>query len=574
MSSVRPPRAPRPSRARALEGAAPSAPPPAIQDLLARRGWAVVGHAEGAGPDGARGRRWVVSDGSGWCRDVDLVHVPAEPAARDVLVERLDALRLLDHEHLARVEEVVEAGTGSLVRISSRPQGVGLPLLQVSRGPFEAGEAVTLLVPLAQALAALHASGLSYGGVAESDVLLDAEGRAVLRMPLDLCAAPPADDVRSLAELVRGVLPLPAAATVPGDGAEEPDPQLSALHAELATACRADPRTRPEVGTFAALCFEAASPTPIVMPDGARLAAAAIAARSGPGAPRRTGSSLDGDRPRDDTVVRPAGASGRGSPAARVAPGPGGWPSRTRRERTARRRRSASGAGHHPALVAGLVLVACAVLVTGVMLVGPHRPGEGVGPHRAGEDVGPQAGPSRPGAERPTAPSPADPDPADPDPADPDHADPHPADPTVLDPTLRADDPAGAAVELTERRVELLAGERLPSDVLAPGSPAEALDVDLLDQVAGSGIVIDGATASVMAARAVTSGDGGGRTVPGPVAEPRPGTETQVDVTYSVSGHTQRAADGSVTAVAATEPSTARLTLRWTDVGWRVSAVA
>lgn len=537
MSSVRPPRASWPSRGRDREDS--DVPPPAVQDLLVRRGWGVVGRGEAAAPDGAGARRWVASDGSGRCRDVDLVHVPSEPGARAVLVERLDRLRQVDHEHLAHVEEVAEGDEGNLVLVSSRPLGVDLPLLLACRGRLDAGEAVTLLVPLAQALSALHASGLSYGGVAESDVLLDAEGRAVLRLPLDLCAVPPADDVRSLAELVAGVLPLPAAMPVPGSGgAEEIDPQLTALHAELATACRADPRTRPEVGTFAALCFEAAAPTPIAMPDGARLAAATIAARPGPGPSRRAERSPGGDGVRDDTVVRPPGASARGAPATRVPPGPGGRPPRTRREHGARRRRPASGSRRHPALVAGLVLVACSALVAGVLLVGPHR---------AGEVAGPQVGLPRPGAERADAPDPAD-------------------------PTLQPDDPAGAAVELTERRVELLAGERELSEVLAPGSPAEAADADLLDRVARSGVVIDGARASVAEARPVASDEE--RSAPGPGAAPGRGAERQVDVTYSVSEHTQWTSDGTVTTVPATASSTARLTLRWTDVGWRVSAVA
>ncbi|RXR23113.1 hypothetical protein EQW78_16120 [Oerskovia turbata] len=475
--------------------------------------------------------------------------MPAEPAVRDVLVERLEVLRRLDDEHLVHLDEVVASDEEGLVLVSTRPPGVGLPLLRVCRGPFEAGEAVTLLVPLAHALATLHASGLSYGGLTESDVLVDAEGRAVLRMPLDLCAVTAADDVRSLAELVVGVLPRPAA-TAPGGAVEEDDPQLAALRAELATACRADPRARPEVGTFAALCDEAASPTPIVLPDGARLAAAAIAARPGPGSSGRASPSPGDARWRDETVVGPPGASGRGAAVARRRRGAGEKPSRTRRAHAARRRRSASGSRRHPALVAGLVLVACSLLVVGVLLVGPHR---------AGDSAGPPPVQARPGTERAGAEG------ADP----PRSADPGPA---VLDRTLQADDPAGAAVELTERRVELLAGKREPSEVLAPGSPAEAADADLVGRVTASGVVIDGATASVVDARAVTPGEES--TGSGPGTEPAPGTETQVDVTYSVSEHTQRAADGSITTVTATARSTARLTLRWTDVGWRVSAVA
>ncbi|MBD7997381.1 MULTISPECIES: hypothetical protein [Oerskovia] len=540
MSSARPPRLPWASRAGVRDRDDPSAPPPAVTDLLARRGWGVVEQGEGPGPGTLGPRRWVASDGSGRYHDVSLVRVPADPAARDLLVERLDALRLLDDEHLVPVEEIVEGGEGVLVLISRRPPGGGLRLLLACRGPLEAGEAVTLLVPLAQALAALHASGLSYGGVAETDVLVDAEGRAVLRAPLELCALPAPDDVRSLAELVVGVLPPPAGAPLPGEAAPEtPDPSLAALQAELATARRADPRTRPEVGTFAALCYEASPPTPIAMPDGARLAAAAIAARRAP-APSRREPSAGRDVSSDDTVVRSPRRPGRGVPPAGTHPGPGGQRALRRREH-ARRRRSAPGARPHPALLAGLVLVVCSALVTGGMLVRSHL--AGADPSAARRAVEHDGAHEAAGAVPP-------------------------------DPTSQAQDPAAAAVELTERRIELLTGEREPGEVLAPGSPAEAVDADLLDRIAASGVTIEGARASDVEAHLVVPGGDGPPTGTGTGAVPLPGTETQVEVRYSVSEHTQRAADGSATTVAATRASTARLTLRWTDDGWRVSDVA
>ncbi|MFF2622905.1 hypothetical protein [Oerskovia jenensis] len=538
MSSARTPRAPRPIRADG-RGRDPSAPPPAVAELLARRGWVVVEQGEEPGPDRGRPGRWVVSDGAGSSYDVGLVPVPAEPAARDVLVERLDTLRLLDHEHLAQVEEILEGGEGALVLVSRRPPGGSLRLLLGCRGPFDAGEAVTLLVPLSRALAALHACGLSYGGVGASDVLVDAAGRAVLRTPLDLCARPAPDDVGSLAELVAGVLPPPAAARDPGHVATETsDPHLEALHAELAAACRADLRTRPEVGTLGALCYEAAHPRPIAMPDGARLAAAAIAARPRTGSPRRVVSSPGPDGPTDDTVLRPPRTPG-GSPTAREPAGPGGQGLMRRHGHRAGSRRSAPGPRRHPAVVAGLVLTVCAVLVGGGLVVRSHL---------ADEDAGAQA---RHDADRVAA-----------------------ADDARSDPTLRAGDPAGAAAELTERRIELLTGEREPAEVLAPGSPAAAVDADLLARVTASGLVIEGASASVVETRRVETGEDPQDPAPGAGPSPSPGVETQVEVTYSVSAHTQRASDGTATTVAATEPSTARLTLRWTDAGWRVSDVA
>lgn len=121
MSSVR---ASRSSRSDGRGATDPSAPPPVVSDLLARRGWLVVEPDERDGPAGVR--RWVVVDGAGRYLDVGLVPVPAGPAARARLVERLDALRRLDHEHLAVVEEIVEADAEHLALVSRRPPGGAL----------------------------------------------------------------------------------------------------------------------------------------------------------------------------------------------------------------------------------------------------------------------------------------------------------------------------------------------------------------------------------------------------------------------------------------------------------------
>lgn len=533
-------RVPRPTRPNARTAPGRAAPPPAVADLLSQRGWGLVEQGEEGARLDVAARRWVVSDGQGHYLDVGLVVVPPEPAARALLVERLALLRSVDDEHLAGVEEIVEAGADGLALVSRRPPGGGLGLLLACRGPFEAGEAVTLLVPLAHALAALHRVGLTYGGVGVPDVLVGPQGRATLRAPLDLCALPPADDVRSLAELVGGVLaPLPVAPVGDGtyggppDGADVREVSLAALHAELAAARRADPRARPEVGTLAALCYEAAPATAIVMPDGARLAAAALAVRPGPAPVRGYAPPSVGDGAIDDTVARPP-VTMRGEARRQALGRPGPQRARALRSRArGERRRPSAGSGRSPGLVAATVLLACTVLVVGGLLARQSlvvaRDAPQV-PHREAQAAGSSQG----------------------------------------DPTRRPDDPAGAAAELTQRRIDLLTGEREASEVLVPGSPAESVDAELLDRVRTSGLVVEGARAVVDGARQVEPDAGGTPPVPGSA----PGEQAEVEVTYSVTAHTQRAADGSVTSVPAAPPTTALLTLRWTEDGWRVSDVA
>ncbi|MHA7133238.1 hypothetical protein [Oerskovia turbata] len=606
MPSARTPRGPFSVRGVRRARGGHAGPPPEVADLVSDRGWALVAQDD-RGP-GAAGPRWVVADADATRWDVGIVPVPDEASSRADLIERIDLLRSLDHEHLAHVEDVVEAGPGLLALVSRRPQGETLPFLLGCRGPLDAGEGVTLLAPVARALAVLHAAGLVYGGIDASDLVVGAAGQPVLRAPLDLGAHPAADDVRSLAEVVTGTLPAESAPSAPGA-----DPRLTALRAELLAARHGDPRARPEIGTLAARCHAAAPPTPIAMPDGARLAAAALGARWTPAhvadaearSARRTrragveevgrgsGRRSPGDdredvlgrraRPRDrggasngkSTSVRSgllgavATRTGRSTPRATAVP---------RRERSPGLAPDTAALVRHPVARAGLVLAVCVAL----SVVGVH-----VRAQVSADDVPSQ---EQSGADGQSA-------------AD-GHADGRVVDDTVNDPTLRAGSPGEAAAELTERRIELLTGGRDPGEVLAPGSPAEALDLELLAELAADGLRIEDAHAAVAQARVVASEAPGGRAVTGApdvtdgsavpdapdvtpgvaadqavervaerAAEPDLGHEVQVEVTYTVSEHVQRAADGSTTRAPARGPTVATLTLRWTEAGWRVSAV-
>ncbi len=177
------------------------------------------------------------------------------------------------------------------------------------------GEAVTVLVPVAQALTALHREGRSHGRLDATSVVVTSGGRVVLRPPLAPTTASTADDVRDLARTVLGLVPPPAtshpahAAPLDADEARA----LAALHAELAVALRDEPAARPAVGTFAARCYDAVGPRPIAMPDAARLVAGALAGRR---KPRR--SCRDGAWPVTRSPRRPdaGGASAPPRPGA------------------------------------------------------------------------------------------------------------------------------------------------------------------------------------------------------------------------------------------------------------------
>ncbi|WP_155849971.1 serine/threonine-protein kinase, partial [Arthrobacter sp. H41] len=91
-------------------------------------------------------------------------------------------LRLLQrfaHEHLIRVHELVLTDQGPTVRLDYAPGGSLLQLV-ASRGPLPVGEAVTVLAPIAQALAYLHSEGAAHGDVSPGNILFTAEGKPLL----------------------------------------------------------------------------------------------------------------------------------------------------------------------------------------------------------------------------------------------------------------------------------------------------------------------------------------------------------------------------------------------------------
>jgi hypothetical protein len=197
--------------------------------------------------------------------------------------------------------------------LANECSGPSLGDLRRVRVPLTDGEAATVVIPLAEALDALHDAGLAYGPPRATDVTFEPDGRPVLVVP-PAWAESPADDIPGLLRMVLGVMsPL----LVDDEADDEPDlrPVLVRL---LADGCR--------VGAeVARACFDAVEAEPVRMPDVGALARACLL---GP-------------------VTRPAG------PPAQLPRGTGAPRRRELRRRARRRTRLRVG---------GVVFVALAVI--------------------------------------------------------------------------------------------------------------------------------------------------------------------------------------------------------------------
>ncbi|MFF2840413.1 serine/threonine protein kinase [Paenarthrobacter sp. NPDC057981] len=98
-------------------------------------------------------------------------------AAREVSL-----LSHLNHQHVVRVHEVLKPadGTGTLGIVMDYAAGGSLANLVSGRRRLSVGETVTVLTPIAQALAYLHSRGVVHGDVSPGNVLLTAVGMPLL----------------------------------------------------------------------------------------------------------------------------------------------------------------------------------------------------------------------------------------------------------------------------------------------------------------------------------------------------------------------------------------------------------
>jgi hypothetical protein len=269
-------------------GAAPKVPGYDVGRLLGRGGSATVWLAT----EKSTGREFALK-----CFDAGRT-TPEESEAEEVMQREVRILSSLAHNHLVRAHAVVRlpanesgGGGGLGVALDYAPGG-SLATLVGSRGPLGPGETVTVLTPIAQALAYLHGQGFTHGDVAPGNVLFTADGKPLLadlgvgRMaadpppvseagtagfqdpaPMDAVRAglQPERDVYSLAALgwycLTGRPPEPGPQRPPLSllAPEVPATLVGALEAGL----DGERRQRPPAAEFAAMVYRSARAEPV-----------------------------------------------------------------------------------------------------------------------------------------------------------------------------------------------------------------------------------------------------------------------------------------------------------------------
>jgi serine/threonine protein kinase len=430
--------------------------------------------------------------------------------------------RARPHDHVLGIDRALPAAgaadgsDGAVALLSEYAPGGSLGHLMRVRGRLPVGECVTVVVPIARALAALHADGTAHGDVSPGNVLFTADGRPMLgdfglgRMVGDAgprpagtpgfadpsvaeaAAAAAADGVEP--EGGRGLRPaaLAAASDVFALGAlawyaltGEPPvrtdqrPPLSLMvggvPAELAAAIEAalrdDPRQRPSAEELARSVMRSARAEPVDLSPAvdAAVLPELLTRRQGPPARRRPILRLPGRRDSRGRPSRPRAPRSRGTHAAAAPRLAGPRPMRRPRERGRRPGRAVA-----LWLAAGLIAAAAAA----GWWSGGH-------PTQDRSPAAADASEDRPAFQEPAAAGQG-----------------WDSLPEQLRRGAAAEDPVQAVQALSEIRARAIAGRDrgMLSAVNAPGSEAASADGELLDRLLADGQRLEGFSARVLAA--------------------------------------------------------------------------
>lgn len=122
---------------------------------------------------GGQAEVWLANGGDGL--PVALKLLPAGASGRE-----LEALTRQRHPHLVRLHAVTEAADGRHALVLDYLAGGSLAQLVSARGELDPGEVVTIVTPVAQLLAQLHADGIVHGDVTPGNILFGQDGRPML----------------------------------------------------------------------------------------------------------------------------------------------------------------------------------------------------------------------------------------------------------------------------------------------------------------------------------------------------------------------------------------------------------
>ncbi|WP_223985756.1 protein kinase [Arthrobacter sp. NicSoilB8] len=220
--------------------------------------------------------------------------------AEEAVRREVRILSALDHDHLLRAHAVLrlrgpwsgpDSGDALALLLDYAPGG-SVAELVAGRGRLGAGETVTVLTPIAQALEYLHSQGFTHGDVSPGNVLFTAHGKPLLadaglaRMVADVGSAgvagtqgfsdpAPVDAVRAGLQPERDVYSLAAVGWYcltgqpPGPGVRRPPLPLlvpgvpAALAAALEAGLDEERRRRPSAAELAAAVYRSAAAEPV-----------------------------------------------------------------------------------------------------------------------------------------------------------------------------------------------------------------------------------------------------------------------------------------------------------------------
>jgi len=218
--------------------------------------------------------RWRVVSGNDESSCTALL-LPAEVASEE-LERRIEALTTVRHAHLAATYRSLRTKGGSRVVLGAEVDGLGLELLRDLRPRWEPGEVVTLVAPLADALACLHRNGLVHGAFDVHAVTIAFDGRPMLeglvRAQPPTVPPTPRADVTALARLGLGLL----------DDVHSPVRDVLAAAAAGASVAVAEGDRAPsgDATDLARACERAAMALPIRLPSAEVLAARVLSVRT------------------------------------------------------------------------------------------------------------------------------------------------------------------------------------------------------------------------------------------------------------------------------------------------------
>ncbi|HEY8788127.1 MAG TPA: serine/threonine-protein kinase [Actinopolymorphaceae bacterium] len=256
-----------------------------------RGGFEVPGYqVEGLLGAGGTGEVWLATEESSH-RQIALKRLRLDPAAGADAVRRLVAtLDALDHPHVLRVRRIDGEPTEPVLVCDYAESG-SLGQLLRARDRLDPGEAVTVIGPIAEALAAVHSRGLVHGAVTPENVLFTEDGRPLLAdtalwslTEID----PSAAGTHGLTDprVIAGAEPSAAAdvyglaatawTALTGAPVAEPRPSLLSVnpgvppglaHA-IESGLQADPDVRPSADQLADMIYAAAAPAAVRFPIG------------------------------------------------------------------------------------------------------------------------------------------------------------------------------------------------------------------------------------------------------------------------------------------------------------------